>query len=194
MKENIKLVPNFIPEEDRNRLIEFIDGNLDRFHVYSMQENYNRYALRFGRDQVWWDSSDTYVHGLEEINDLVHKYFDLVPEKLKEVFGDESDIYPATFWLAKQQNGAFVKAHHDAHPDINKHFKYSVIIYLNSNEDGGELFFPFLHHTIKPSAGDLVTFPSHGNEYLHEVTRIAEDRYSMLFWITGDKELSLPKP
>lgn len=194
MIDRIKLIKDFIPEEDRTRLMEFIDSNLDRFHTYDMQENYSRHALRFGRDQVWWDSSDTFIHGLEDIQDLVEKYFKLVPEKLQEVFEDDVEIMPATFWLAKQGKGAFVKAHHDAHPDINKHFKYSVIIYLNSNSDGGELYFPFMKYTIKPEAGDMITFPSHGNQYLHEVARIEEDRYSMLFWITADKKLSLPLP
>jgi hypothetical protein len=41
----------------------------------------------------------------------------------------------------------------------------SIVVYLNDNYEGGELWFPRFDLTIKPQAGDIVVFPS---TYIYE--------------------------
>ena len=54
------------------------------------------------------------------------------------------------------------KQHFAVHADHG--FSYictvSSIVYLNDNYEGGELWFPYLDLKIKPSAGDMIFFPS----------------------------------
>jgi hypothetical protein len=194
MIENIKVIKNFVTNEEKKRLINFIDNNLDRFGDYSGQQNERRFALRFGKDQVYWDTSETIINGVEEIADIVNKYFDLVPQTVRAEFSDANEISLCSFWLAKQEPGAFVRAHRDANEKLNNHFKYSIIIYLNDNNGNSELSFPLLDYKVFPESGDMVVFPTLGHEYLHEVAKISQDRYSMLFWITEEKKLFLKKP
>jgi len=194
MIENIKVIKNFVTDEEKERLINFINSNLDRFDDYSNQQNERRFALRFGKDQVYWDTSETVISGIEEIADIANKYFDLVPQTIKTEFSDANEIFPCSFWLAKQEPGAFVAAHRDANEKLNRHFKYSIIIYLNDNNSNSELSFPLLDYKVFPESGDMIVFPTLGHEYLHEVAKISENRYSMLFWLTEEKRLSLKKP
>jgi predicted 2-oxoglutarate/Fe(II)-dependent dioxygenase YbiX len=47
----------------------------------------------------------------------------------------------------------------------------SVVLYLNDNYEGGELYFKNQHVIIKPTAGSIVIFPS-VEPYYHESREI----------------------
>ena len=179
----ILLTQDFVDRLDSRRLIEWIDNNIDKFQQYYFQYNPKRHALRFGKDQVFWDSSPHEISGVDEVEDLARKYILAVTERLKSLYG-KPELYVNSFWLAKQEPGAMVKPHHDSHSGMNPQFTHSVICYLNDNEIGGELEFPELDIIIKPPANSMISFVSQGEELLHEVKEINEDRYTMLFWIT----------
>lgn len=69
--------------------------------------------------------------------------------------------------------------------------EYSSILYLNSEFDGGELYFEELDLLIKPEANQLVFFPS-GAEFRHEVRTITNgDRYTLASFYTTDKLIGL---
>ena len=178
----IRLTQDFVAKLDSTRLIEWIDNNIDRFQQYYFQYNPKRHALRFGKDQVFWDSSPHEISGVDGVEDLAKKYMGAVTAMLEEAY-DEEKLYINSFWLAKQEQGAMVKPHHDSHSGMNPQFTHSVICYLNDNEVGGELEFPELDIIIKPTANSMVSFVSQGEELLHEVKEINEDRYTMLFWM-----------
>lgn len=185
--KNIKVTKDFITEEDAQAFIDWIDNNIHKFNDYKVQKNPNRLALRFGRDQVFWDTTHHSTELMDGIEPLARKYFDLVCSKLQELYDDPNKLYVASFWLAKQKAGSFITPHFDAMEETNKHFKHSGIIYLNGMESGGDLLFPKLMVSIKPEGRELVTFPSQSTvdqEYLHEVLEISNDRYSILFWVT----------
>lgn len=183
----IILTEHFMNSVDSKRLISWIDSNIDRFQQYYFQYNPKRHALRFGKDQVFWDSSPHEIAGIDEVEDLARKYINTVTSMLEDVY-KERKLYVNSFWLAKQEPGAMVKPHHDSHSGMNPQFTHSVICYLNDNKVGGELEFPELDIVIKPPANSMVSFISQGEELLHEVKEINEDRYTMLFWITDKPE------
>tara|TARA_R110001606_G_scaffold284627_3_gene432885 strand:- start:244 stop:858 length:615 start_codon:yes stop_codon:yes gene_type:complete len=183
----IILSENFVNSEDSKRLIEWIDNNINKFQQYYFQYNPKRHALRFGKDQVFWDSSPHEIAGIDEIEDLARKYVGAITQALKYIY-KRPELYVNSFWLAKQESGAMVKPHHDSHSEMNPQFTHSVICYLNANEVGGDLEFPELGINIKPPANSMVSFVSQGEDLLHEVKEINEDRYTMLFWITDKPE------
>jgi hypothetical protein len=55
----------------------------------------------------------------------------------------------------------------------------------------GKLDFPALNFKYSPEEGDLVLFPSQGNQFWHGVDLISEDRYSIALWMTTDKQFEL---
>ena len=68
-----------------------------------------------------------------------------------------------TFALVKYTEGQFFKEHYDGEGDR----KLSIVIYLNDDYEGGEIYFRNQGLTIKPTKNSLVMFPPTEN-YLHE--------------------------
>lgn len=67
---------------------------------------------------------------------------------------------------------------------ISEHFNdYASVVYLTDDYEGGEFFFNYLGYKIKPSAGDVITFPAN-HFYTHGVTQLVSgERLTMtLFW------------
>jgi len=86
--------------------------------------------------------------------------------------------------IIRQYVGAEMNAHIDQH-----HFtadgtmvesKYSLVLYLNDDYEGGELYFPVKGFEIKPPANSLLIFSGSKEEYVHGVKKVLENnRYSV---------------
>ena len=189
--ESIKIIKNFIDKEDIVKFISYINLNIDKFKIDPRSTGGNRYSYKFGKDAVHSESR----HSLEELNDiadLVNKYTKKSCLAAQENFNDKNEVFLSSFWLAKQCSGASVTYHKDTDEDNNLQFKYSAVIYLNTMLDGqGKLDFPALNFKYSPEEGDLVLFPSQGNQFWHGVDLISEERYSIAIWMTTDKMFEL---
>ncbi len=189
--DSIKIISNFITEDHRKSFIDYIDERLDIFYLDPRSKKGNRYAYKFGKDAVHADSRHT-LEELLDIKDLVDLYAEKACEEAKKQFNDDSKLYLSSFWMAKQESGATITYHKDTDQDNNLQFKYSGVLYLNTMPDyTGKLRFPELFFQYCPVAGDLIMFPSHGDEYTHGVDWIAADRYSLAFWLTEDEDFAL---
>jgi hypothetical protein len=127
---------------------------------------------------------------VSDIEDRIRDLFSKVQNKAKELFEDSKDIYACSFWFAKQLPGAFVMEHEDTDGNINTHFKYSAVIYLNTLKSTGQLIFTDLKHSYMPEAGDMILFKS-TESGKHLVEPIDEDRYTLAMWITEDKNFAI---
>jgi predicted 2-oxoglutarate/Fe(II)-dependent dioxygenase YbiX len=60
---------------------------------------------------------------------------------------------------------------------------YTVIVYLNDDYDGGELYFKNFDIKIKPKAGSIVIFPS-VKPYIHESLPVLTNRKMLIthYW------------
>jgi hypothetical protein len=86
--------------------------------------------------------------------------------------------------IIRQYVGAEMNSHVDQH-----HFtqdgdmvesKYSLVLYLNDNYEGGELYFPDKNFEIRPPANSLLIFSGSKEEYRHGVKKVLEkNRYSV---------------
>lgn len=91
--------------------------------------------------------------------------------------------------LLKYSSGSMMPAHSD-----NGYTSriLSLIVYLNDDYDGGELFFKNFDLTIKPKPGSVLCFPS-SFIYLHEVKEIKFGvRYSYPVWFHSKVKQDLP--
>lgn len=92
--------------------------------------------------------------------------------------------------LLKYSQGHLMPEHAD-HGTTSR--ALSLIVYLNDNYSGGELFFRHFGITAKPSAGSVLCFPSNFI-YLHEVKEITfGNRYSYPVWFHNQEKPILPK-
>ena len=70
---------------------------------------------------------------------------------------------------------------------MNSRFnKWSTIIYLNDEFDGGDIYFPNQNFVYKPKKYSAVFFPSAGSEYVHGVTTVKSGiRHTALYMHTS---------
>jgi hypothetical protein len=178
MKEKVVIVPDFLSEDVMNNIIKFIDSNLDKF---AMPQEL-RHVLMIGHQNGYVDGSHSSLNVLGEIKDIItNEYFTKLKQLAIDIFGDDGDSEISNLWISKQLPGSVLLYHHDDDNGYNSHFKYSCIMYLNT-VDSGDLEFPELGFSYRPKAGDLVIFPSLGENMGHEIKEINHMRYSMPTW------------
>jgi hypothetical protein len=169
MKTHIHLRENFIPEN----LVE---------HYLTLAE-----TAKWARvdNEIWDNRSCNLIRYDYEISSIL---MEKVQEELRNTTGRE--LYADTFNLVRWRVGDRQEPHADAeNPDGTPHpypwREYACMLYLNSNFEGGEIYFPDYDIEIKPRPGLLVFFPG-TLEYLHGVREITEGvRYTVgCFWTT----------
>lgn len=109
---------------------------------------------------------------------------------------DYDEIYLDCTNLVRWSQGYEMPPHADAeNEDGSPHpfwyRKFGCILYLNTDFDGGEIYFPKKDITLKPEAGTLVFFPS-TVEWLHGVKETKNgERYNMATFWTEDKSKNI---
>jgi hypothetical protein len=191
-QDNVKIIKNFLSEEDCQKYINFIDKNLDRFNAYSGNRYPpKRFTIRFGRDDEFPQEANFTFEKIEEIKeDLAHTITGVVSvaESLMR-----KRLYLTSFFLSKNIPGSFLSPHRDAgHPTENNHLDYNALIYLNTLVGNGQIVFPDWGVEIEPELGDLVIFDTKDPMATHLVKEVTQDRYTIPIWLTVNKENELP--
>jgi len=100
-----------------------------------------------------------------ELSDEVISIHDQITEKLNECLADYRAAYhinPLHYMEAinfvRYGEGQHFKTHPDSGPSYS--CDVSTVMYLNSDYEGGELYFPNFDYTYVPQYGDIVLFPS----------------------------------
>lgn len=65
----------------------------------------------------------------------------------------------------------------------------TCVAYLNDNYDGGLVNFNLLDIKVKPSAGDVLFYPT-TYQYIHSVDEVIGDRYAVVIWFKTDPMLN----
>ena len=133
------------------------------------------------------------------VSDLIkshmNEYFNYLSEEIINPFyGVEVDEYVGVNYCKYDVGGHYL-SHCDSEQVMNlKNGKdiwkkvldrdLSIVLYLNDDFEGGELFFSDYNIKVKPEAGLLLTFPS-THKYMHSVEPVTKGtRYAMVCWAT----------
>jgi hypothetical protein len=193
--DKIEVAPGFVDDADISYYIDLINrlekDELDNFMVV---QDGKRRTLIFGnyendiKNKLLARPTMDLFKGEElvKVRSLISKILD----KIKDFYSVTDDLYMCSMFVAKQYPGAEVGMHSDVDNGVNLHFEYSAVLYLNTLKVGGELKFVSLNYSHKPEKGDLVFFPSKTTG-MHYVKPVEEDRYSLCFWTTKDKNFEL---
>ena len=161
------VISNFLNESECNRVIEFINNNVDTFETL----NSNRRMILFGYDTNY-PNPQINTNMLDPIKDILKPASDKVLSLSKEHV-DEYTVGMSTIFFAKQTKlDSGMNAHIDAE-DHDEFYNCSVVIYLNTT-DGGEVFFPTQNVFYFPKMGDLILFKS---TTIHEPRKTNGDKY-----------------
>lgn len=147
----------------------------------------------------WGPSDNKIIYGKQKIihssqNELNDSKFDsFIIRTIKNAIFDCSKDYSERYSLdignltpisiSKYFEGNSMGPHIDSYGENPKEV-LSVVLYLNDNYEGGELYFKNQNIKIKPEFGSLVAFPS-TNPYFHESLPVTSGiKYiSPGFWI-----------
>lgn len=167
----IKVIDNFITEEDALMLIKQQDDPLSERNPYP-----NYYAERFGGTSLPYNPI---------VINILNKYSILSNEKHKELNGFKNPIYTfkafGSHWLPGQKGGLHLDAQ-----GPESFIEWSTVIYLNDNFTGGNIYFPNQEFVYSPKKYSAVFFPSAGSEYIHGITEVLSgERYTALYMHTS---------
>ena len=122
-------------------------------------------------------------------NPLVHHVWDQFQVNLEEYARsyykdysiNENCFSNEPYNIIRYRKGDHYPNHYDGSTALGRHL--SVILYLNGDFEGGELYFRNFDVTIKPEAGMLVLFPSN-YAYQHEALPITQGtKYAIVTWL-----------
>jgi hypothetical protein len=115
-----------------------------------------------------------------------------VKSTIKTEYGLTEEIYPDDFTLVRWLTGDDHEPHADSvNPSGEPHpffwRKYTAVIYLNKDFEGGELYFPNQNICLPPEPNSIAIFPG-TLEYLHGVKMITSGtRYTLASFWTDDQ-------
>ena len=172
MSHAIKVIPNFIEEEGRLKIISIIN-----------EHGYKNTLLRFHSNPVVL----VVPFDEEEVINLMRKYSDKACSIQKQEHDFDRELFTTEGWLSLWLEGSWAGPHFDADYGYES-LKFSTVVYLNDDFEGGEISFPAQEFKYKPKAGDAVIFPA-SNEYVHEVLPVTRGRrYTIPMWHTDVEE------
>ncbi len=170
-KEDIKIIHNFISEEDIKEALHLLDTK----------------PKEPWRDNPTVQIIPPYIVGAFA---MITKQAYAVTKKIAEEFNNSKEIYCVDsqigIWGLNKGSGPHLDTYNSGY--IN----YSSIIYLTSDYDGGEIEFPDYGIVHKPKAGDLVLFPSKGT--IHEVYPVTAGNRSTIVAFYSDVHPSQWRP
>lgn len=170
MANKIKVISNFITDEDISKSIELLRTS----KLYDFKNNPAAKIIPLRNTEI-------------EANVLLKKYSDKVlPEH------GVNNLSTTEGFLSVWKTGSYAGVHKDNHERF-EFLTNSTIIYLNDDYEGGEIYFPNLEFSYKPKKGDAIIFPCNTEEYNHGVKTVtAGTRYTIALWHSPIEEKAHP--
>jgi hypothetical protein len=163
-----------INKSDSEWIINTLENTLSNSQMYYWREaqvtNSDK-PIKAARDCSDFKFNDKTLGSINESNKDLHeiytKTFNIVKKCVDDYaryWGINVCYYESFNFVKYEGKGQEFKIHADHGPHYNT--TVSIVVYLNDNYEGGELFFPRLDElTYSPKAGDIAIFPSN---YIYE--------------------------
>jgi prolyl 4-hydroxylase len=149
-------IPNFLTNEECDKIIELSKGNMFSSKVYSQNEDLYDNKTRISQ-QCWLNDNNSFI---KNITDKVKSYTNTYNNYFEEL------------QVVNYKPGGFFTPHYDACVGNkseckrlnNKGPRYlTVLFYLNDNFEGGETIFPKINKLVKPKKGKAIIFQNVDN-------------------------------
>lgn len=161
IKEDIVFYNNFLTQEECETLVRVFE---DEEQPWSMSAFFESYGMSIMPEDP-----------ILERYGLPRDYFGKLADRLHKVVEDahERPVKSVSSHAQKWQIGAFAPFHSDntdmeGNPSAWEKSKLVCLLYINDDYEGGELDFRDHDISIKPVAGQLITFPG-GFKNIHQV-------------------------
>jgi hypothetical protein len=170
---NIFVIKDFISSAEAKMLVSLA--------VNATQEEWSKYNYTERHKNDEWEDRMLILDHCAGFDDTTNRIVSDTFDKIKKEIGKilNKDIYEYTGFktIYRSSIGQEMKTHNDQ--GLGVRYKYGVVLYLNDDYEGGEIFYPHLGIEFKPEAYSLVLHPAH-EAYRHGVKAVSSGtRYSM---------------
>jgi prolyl 4-hydroxylase len=149
---DIKEIPNFLTDEECNKIIELTNNKLTPSRIYSDKNDVYSTDSRISNQTWLYDSYPI----IKQISDRIRQY-------TNTVYNHQEPLQVVNYPV-----GGFFHPHYDACEGSEEFCKrmdgkygprlFTVLFYLNDNFTGGETIFPKINKIISPEKGKAVIF------------------------------------
>ena len=158
--EEVYEIIDFLEEQEKTELLNFIQRNTESDWDKVKNENWKGKMLE----------ADAYVI----------KTMKSIFLKIKNIFSNYDRINEV-YSVQRFKPNMTMDKHKDA--DYSKNLKFGLVLYINDEYEGGEIFYPTLNLKIKPKSGALVIHPG---DLDHEVLEVKNsNRYMITTFVYG---------
>ncbi len=174
---NIFIIKDFITVEEASQLLDLAtSATEDEWSEYN-------YTERHENDE--WENRilllDKCLRFDQNKKMLTDKIFNRIKKEVSTILNKDIYEYVGFRGIYRSIEGQEMKTHSDQ--GLGVKFKYGIVLYLNDNYKGGEIYYPNVNVEIKPSALSLVLHPAH-EAYRHGVKKVSSGtRYSMTVFV-----------
>ena len=175
------VVKNFLSEDDINLFMGYVSAQ----NFGELSENY-------------WDGRVILLSSVKDIqvqNLLISKRIEIMQltESILLDNGIDHKLYSDTICFSRWPEGYALEPHADSeNTDDTRHEypcrNFGSVMYLNSDYDGGEIYFPRIGLKFKPEPGTMILFPG-TLKYLHGVKKITTGvRHTVATFLSFDND------
>jgi hypothetical protein len=97
-------------------------------------------------------------------------------------------LYPETVSVVRWSPGDDMAVHRDGQNPHTINRTHAVVLYLNDQDRGGQIYFPEIGVVISPRQALLVAYDKN---LLHGVQPVETPRYTLTLWYTDQEKLSI---
>jgi len=181
----VLIVPDFLTDRECRKLVRYADKQPGRWLTVRDEE-------KSRNGQHVWKRSDSRITQVVDMS----RHADFINELFREGLKRHAEpVFGAIDWfewpyLLRYKVGGKYGAHSDSEildRESGRYYKaqdrdVSMLLYLNDDYTGGELTFTRLNYTYRPTAGDMVMFPS-GTLFKHRAHTVETGRkYALVSW------------
>jgi hypothetical protein len=100
----------------------------------------------------------------------------------------QTTLFAETVSMVRWDDGDSMLIHRDGQNPHTSNRSHTAIIYLNDQDDGGEIVFPTLGTTIMPRRAMMLAYDK---RVLHGVNTVHSPRYTLTIWMSEERSASL---
>ena len=170
IQDGIYEIENFISDSDIKYILSFVNLVDDKGWKY------------FNKGSVQYDINP---------DELPPEYFlcvNNIQNRILDYFTNVTKSDPI-FFVKRLKEQEHMPLHKDLGPDMTDPIRFGIVLYLNDDFSGGELYYKDIDLKIKPKRGSLMI---HKSTLEHKVLTVQEGkRYFMTSFIFGDEETNV---
>lgn len=173
-------LPGYVDKETTKRIRELAAAYFDS------EGDYKYGTYRDGKTVAITKLADKYPE-LKELDTILHKIFQELQESLiSRRYKPQYASGDSGYEYHKYEPGDVCHTHGDGEVATGLLRYASVVIHLNTIENGGELIFPNQNKSVKTEKGKVVIFPPYGM-FEHYSTPADVAREVIVTWFVYDK-------